>query len=81
MTAAVSLWTLASVAHACAFGLRGFAAARTLLGCGEGATFPGALRTVVQTLPPGYFALLGSVDDETLTTHPQPPLPPPVEIE
>jgi ACS family hexuronate transporter-like MFS transporter len=52
MTAAVSLWTLASVSHAFAFGFRGFAAARTVLGFGEGATFPGSLRTVVQTLAP-----------------------------
>ena len=34
-----------------------------------------------RTLPPGYFDLIGSVDDETLSIHPQPPLPPPVEIE
>jgi hypothetical protein len=34
-----------------------------------------------RVLPPGYFDLLGSVDDETLTVHPQPPLPPPVELE
>jgi ACS family hexuronate transporter-like MFS transporter len=52
MASAVSLWTLASVSHAFAFGFRGFAAARTLLGFGEGATFPGGLRTVVQTLRP-----------------------------
>ena len=30
--------------------------------------------------PPGYFKLFGSIDDETFTVHPQPPLPPPVEI-
>jgi ACS family hexuronate transporter-like MFS transporter len=52
MTAAVSLWTLASVSHAFAFGFRSFAAARIILGFGEGATFPGSLRTVVQTLQP-----------------------------
>jgi ACS family hexuronate transporter-like MFS transporter len=52
MTSAVSLWTLASVAHVFAFGFQGFAAARALLGFGEGATFPGSLRTVVQTLEP-----------------------------
>src|SRR6266702_6734498 len=51
MTAAVSCWTLASVAHAFAGGLWSFAAARAALGFGEGATFPGGLRTVVQTLP------------------------------
>jgi hypothetical protein len=33
-----------------------------------------------RTLPPGYFDLIGSVDDETLIVHPQPPLPPPVEL-
>jgi ACS family hexuronate transporter-like MFS transporter len=52
MTAAVSLWTLASISHVFAFGFQGFAAARAVLGFGEGATFPGSLRTVVQTLPP-----------------------------
>jgi MFS transporter, ACS family, hexuronate transporter len=52
MAAAVALWSAASAAHALASGLLGFAAARTLLGFAEGATFPGAMRTVVQTLPP-----------------------------
>jgi ACS family hexuronate transporter-like MFS transporter len=51
MTAAVSIWTLASVSHVFAFGFQGLAAARAVLGFGEGATFPGSLRTVVQTLP------------------------------
>jgi hypothetical protein len=32
-------------------------------------------------LPPGYFDLLGSVDDETFVRPPQGELPPPVEIE
>ena len=52
MLAAVSFWTVASASHALAGGFRSFAAARALLGFGEGATFPGGLRTVVQTLPP-----------------------------
>jgi ACS family hexuronate transporter-like MFS transporter len=51
MLSAVSLWTVASAAHAFASGFRSFAALRAVLGFGEGATFPGALRTVVQTLP------------------------------
>ena len=51
MTAAVSLWTVASAAHAFAAGFRSFSFARAVLGFGEGATFPGSLRTVVQTLP------------------------------
>src|SRR5260370_37223832 len=45
MTAAVSFWTVASAAHAFAGGLFSFAAARAVLGFGEGATFPGGMRT------------------------------------
>jgi len=56
MGAAVSLWTLASASHAFAAGFRTFAAARFVLGFGEGATFPGGLRTVIQTLPPEHRA-------------------------
>ena len=51
MAASVSLWTLASVSHVFAKGMGGFAIARAALGFGEGATFPGALRSVTQTLP------------------------------
>ena len=51
MTAAVACWTAASVAHAFASGFWPFGAARAALGFGEGATFPGGLRVVVQTLP------------------------------
>lgn len=52
MTIAVGFWTVASVSHALATGFRSFAFARAALGFGEGATFPGGLRTVIQTLPP-----------------------------
>jgi MFS transporter, ACS family, hexuronate transporter len=52
MSVAVALWTAASAAHAFAGGFFSFAAARALLGFGEGATFPGGLRTAVQTLTP-----------------------------
>ena len=52
MFAAVSMWTVASASHAFAGGLVSFAAARAALGFGEGATFPGGLRTAVQTLEP-----------------------------
>lgn len=31
--------------------------------------------------PPGYSDLFGSIDDETFVIHPQPPVPPPLEIE
>jgi ACS family hexuronate transporter-like MFS transporter len=51
MISAVACWTVASVSHAFAGGFAGFAAARAALGFGEGATFPGGLRTVAQTLP------------------------------
>lgn len=51
MTAAVAFWTLASTAHAWASGFWSFAVARAALGFGEGATFPGGLRAVTQTLP------------------------------
>lgn len=56
MLAAVSFWSLASAAHSLAGGFLGFGAARTALGFGEGATFPGGLRTVVQTLEPSRRA-------------------------
>ena len=52
LIASVSFWTVASAAHAVASGFWSFALARCTLGFGEGATFPGGLRTVVQTLPP-----------------------------
>src|SRR5687768_4912284 len=51
MAAAVTFWSAASGAHAFAAGFLGFAVARALLGFGEGATFPGGLRTATQVLP------------------------------
>ena len=51
MTASVATWTIASLSHAFAGGFAGFAAARAVLGFGEGATFPGSMRTAMQTLP------------------------------
>jgi len=38
-------------------------------------------KPATRTFPPGYFDLLGSVDDETLVRPLQPPLPPAVVIE
>ena len=52
MTMAVGFWSLSSASHALTAGFITLFAARTALGFGEGATFPGGLRTVVQTLPP-----------------------------
>ncbi len=51
MAIAVLIWTVASVSHAGLNGLIGFALARALLGFGEGAAFPGALRTAAEALP------------------------------
>ena len=53
MSLAVLFWTLASASHALASGFMSFAVARAALGFGEGATFPGGLRAVMQTLPSG----------------------------
>jgi MFS transporter, ACS family, hexuronate transporter len=52
MLIAVSIWTVASLSHAWVIGLLGFAVARTVLGIGEGAAFPGAFRTAIDSLPP-----------------------------
>jgi ACS family hexuronate transporter-like MFS transporter len=51
MLAAVAVWSAASASHAWMAGLLGFAAARTVLGLGEGATFPGGLRAALDSLP------------------------------
>jgi len=51
MLLAVAVWTGASASHAFMGSFAGFAAARALLGLGEGATFPGGLRTAVESLP------------------------------
>ncbi len=52
MTLAVAGWSVASAAHGFAGGLLGFSLLRAALGFFEGATFPGSLRTVVQSLGP-----------------------------
>jgi ACS family hexuronate transporter-like MFS transporter len=51
MIAAVAFWSLASASHSFMSGFWGFALARGFLGLGEGATFPGGLRTAVESLP------------------------------
>ena len=51
MTVAVTIWTIACGAHAVLSGFLGFAVARAVLGFGEGATFPGGLRTAHDWLP------------------------------
>jgi len=51
MLLAVGIWTIASMSHAWMATFAGFALARAVLGFGEGATFPGGLRTAVESLP------------------------------
>lgn len=51
MLLAVGVWTAASMSHALMASFAGFALARAILGLGEGGTFPGGLRTAVETLP------------------------------
>ncbi len=51
MAIAVIIWTVASISHAGLNGLIGFALARAMLGFGEGAAFPGALRAATEALP------------------------------
>ena len=52
MLLAVAIWTAASASHALVFGFLGFGLARAVLGFGEGAAFPGAMRTAIVSLPP-----------------------------
>jgi ACS family hexuronate transporter-like MFS transporter len=56
MLLAVGVWTAASMSHAAMASFAGFALARAVLGLGEGVTFPGGLRTAVETLPPSLRA-------------------------
>ena len=51
MLLGVAIWTAASVSHGWMSAFGGFAAARAFLGLGEGVTFPGGLRTAVESLP------------------------------
>ena len=50
MTIAVGVWSAASGLHALVAGALGFGIARAVLGFGEGATFPGGLRTAMESL-------------------------------
>jgi MFS transporter, ACS family, hexuronate transporter len=51
MLIGVGVWSLASVSHGWMSTFLGFAVARVALGLGEGVTFPGGLRTAVESLP------------------------------
>jgi len=51
MLVAVGVWTVASASHAVMEGFLGFVVVRTVLGIGEGATFPGGFRAALDSLP------------------------------
>jgi MFS transporter, ACS family, aldohexuronate transporter len=54
---AVVVWSLAAIGHAFARTAAGFSAARALLGLGESANFPGAIKTVAEWFPKEERAL------------------------
>jgi ACS family hexuronate transporter-like MFS transporter len=54
---AVVTWSAAAIAHAFARTTAGFSAARALLGLGESANFPGAIKTVAEWFPKKERAL------------------------
>lgn len=58
---AVSVWSLAGMAHAFAGSVMGFAASRFALGLGEAANFPAALKTVSEWFPPKERALVAGI--------------------
>src|SRR6266705_4078180 len=51
MLLGVAIWTFASVSHGWMTAFVGFAMARAFLGIGEGVTYPGGVRTAVESLP------------------------------
>lgn len=58
---AVSVWSLAGMAHAFAGSVAGFAASRFALGLGEAANFPAALKTVSEWFPAKERALVAGI--------------------
>lgn len=56
-TVAITLWSLAAMAHALARSVFGFAVARFALGLGEAANFPAAIKTVAEWFPKKERAL------------------------
>lgn len=58
---ALSLWSLAGMAHAFASSAIGFAAARFSLGLGEAANFPAAIKTVAEWFPEKERALVAGI--------------------
>jgi ACS family hexuronate transporter-like MFS transporter len=58
---AVVAWSLAAIGHAFARTTAGFSAARALLGLGESANFPGAIKTVAEWFPKRERALASGI--------------------
>ena len=58
---AVVTWSVAAIAHAFARTTAGFAAARALLGLGESANFPGAIKAVAEWFPARERALAAGI--------------------
>jgi MFS transporter, ACS family, hexuronate transporter len=54
---AVLFWSLANMAHAFATGVRSFASLRFLLGAGEAANYPGAMKAITEWFPARERAL------------------------
>ena len=54
---AIVVWSVAAIGHALARTAAGFSAARALLGLGESANFPGAIKAVAEWFPPRERAL------------------------
>jgi MFS transporter, ACS family, aldohexuronate transporter len=57
LTLAFAWWSIASIGHSLAGGVRSFAAMRFLLGVGESGNFPGAIKTVGEWFPAKERAL------------------------
>jgi ACS family hexuronate transporter-like MFS transporter len=58
---AVVVWSVAAIGHAFARTTAGFAAARALLGLGESANFPGAIKTLAEWFPKSERALAAGI--------------------
>jgi ACS family hexuronate transporter-like MFS transporter len=58
---AVVAWSVAAIGHAFARTTAGFAVARALLGLGESANFPGAIKTVAEWFPKSERALAAGI--------------------
>lgn len=58
---AVSLWSLAGMAHGFARGVAGFAVSRFMLGLGEAANFPASLKAVSEWFPAKERALVAGI--------------------